>query len=95
MCDVTKPNVKHVCHYHYCKQILYTLTDNYFSMCCMHGLVIIILILWLCYFGVSQEHMKKLEKTLNIAPSEKSYQVLARGCKNPEDGFALLNEIKV
>ena len=39
--------------------------------------------------------MKKLEKTLNIAPSEKSYQVLARGCKSPEDGFALLNEIKV
>lgn len=42
----------------------------------------------------AKEHMKKLEKTLNIAPSEKSYQVLARGCKNPEDGFALLNEIK-
>lgn len=39
--------------------------------------------------------MKKLEKTLNIAPSEKSYQVLARGCKNLEDGLALLNEIKV
>lgn len=42
----------------------------------------------------AKENIKNLEETLNVAPSEKSYQVLARGCKGPEDGLALLNEIK-
>ena len=39
--------------------------------------------------------MKKLEETLKISPSEKSYQTLARGCTNQEDRMALLDDIQV
>ena len=39
--------------------------------------------------------MKRLEETLNVSPSEKSYQTLARGCTNQEERIALLDEIQV
>ena len=39
--------------------------------------------------------MKKLEETFKVSPSEKSYQTLARGCRGPKEGLALLDEIQV
>jgi len=39
--------------------------------------------------------MRKLAETLKVTPSEKSYQILARGCTNQNEGIALLDEIKV
>ena len=39
--------------------------------------------------------MKELQKQLKISPSEKLYQALACGCKDQNQGLALLDEIKV
>ena len=39
--------------------------------------------------------MRKLEETLQVSPSEKSYQTLARGCTNQDEGLALLGEMQV